>query len=224
LDFDWADYQFVELQSSEGKINRGLDLWLAAALERDGADSIPWDTADDMYATIDSIREGSAVWQTVFFQYNGPMPPNPPQWMLKTYELNTHNTLLVMEQQLATTAFENETDYVPYKLYDAEGNRVYSNLMSGRWAYKEAVRDFQYICVFVIHDLQDSIAKDAATHGAMLVPGISGSDKCTSSNATGHQEYHPMYAGPGNITNAARRGHGNGILPVAFLPIPKGII
>jgi Plavaka transposase len=58
----------------------------------------------------------------------------------------------------------------------------------------------------------------------MLVASFGGSDKCTSSNATGHQEYHPVYGGPGNITNAAWRGHGNGILPVAFLPIPKGII
>lgn len=27
---------------------------------------------------------------------------------------------------------------------------------------------------------------------------------------------------PGNLTNIARRAHGNGLLPVAFLPIPKG--
>lgn len=26
---------------------------------------------------------------------------------------------------------------------------------------------------------------------------------------------------PGNLTNTARRAHGNGLLPVAFLPIPK---
>ena len=61
--------------------------------------------------------------------------------MLKTYELNTQDTLVVMEQQLATAAFENKIDYVPYKHYDAKGNRIYSNLMSGHWAYKQAVRD-----------------------------------------------------------------------------------
>jgi hypothetical protein len=41
---------------------------------------------------------------------------------------------------------------------------------------------------------------------------------------TGHQEYHPVYISPRNIYNTARRGHGIGVLPVAFLPIPKGII
>jgi hypothetical protein len=39
--------------------------------------------------------------------------------------------------------------------------------------------------------------------------------------ATGHQEFHPIYVSPGNITNIAWHAHGNGLLPVAFLPIPK---
>lgn len=57
----------------------------------------------------------------------------------------------------------------------------------------------------------------------MLVPIISGSDKTTVSVATGHQEYHPVYMSPGNLTNVARRAHGNAVLPVAFLPIPKSV-
>ena len=57
----------------------------------------------------------------------------------------------------------------------------------------------------------------------MLVPVIAGSDKTTVSVATGHQEYHPVYVSPGVITNTARRGHGVGVLPVAFLPIPKSM-
>ena len=57
----------------------------------------------------------------------------------------------------------------------------------------------------------------------MLVPVIAGSDKTTVSVATGHQEYHPVYVSLGNITNTARCGHGNGVVPIAFLPIPKGM-
>jgi hypothetical protein len=55
----------------------------------------------------------------------------------------------------------------------------------------------------------------------MFVPIVAGSDKTTVSVATGHQEYHPVYMSPGNLTNVARRAHGNAVLPVAFLPIPK---
>jgi hypothetical protein len=55
----------------------------------------------------------------------------------------------------------------------------------------------------------------------MLVPIVAGSDKTTVSVATGHQEYHPVYISPGNLTNTARRGRSNAVLPVAFLPISK---
>lgn len=72
--------------------------------------------------------------------------------------------------------------------------------------------------------IQDKIAKDINTHGAMLVPIVSGLDKTTVSAATGQQEFHPFYVSAGNLTNAARRGHGNGVVPVAFLPIPKGAL
>jgi hypothetical protein len=57
----------------------------------------------------------------------------------------------------------------------------------------------------------------------MLVPVIAGSDKTTVSVATSHQEYHPVYISPGIFTNTARHGHGNAVLPVAFLPIPKSM-
>lgn len=56
----------------------------------------------------------------------------------------------------------------------------------------------------------------------MFIPVASGSDKTTVSVMTGHQEYHPVYQSPGVITNAAQCGHGIGVLPSSFLPIPKG--
>lgn len=55
----------------------------------------------------------------------------------------------------------------------------------------------------------------------MLVPVVAGSNKTTVSVATGHQEYHPVYVSPGNFSNIACRAHGDAVLPVAFLPIPK---
>ena len=56
----------------------------------------------------------------------------------------------------------------------------------------------------------------------MFVGVVSGSDKTVASVATGHQEFHPLYVGPGNVDNPTRRAHGISILPCAFLPIPKG--
>ncbi|KDR66445.1 hypothetical protein GALMADRAFT_147875 [Galerina marginata CBS 339.88] len=205
LAFDWGYYHFAELQSSEREINKGLDLWLAASLKAGEDTPLPWSSAEEMYRTIDAIQEGDAPFETIRFKYAGPIRPNPPAWMTETYELCTRNSRTLLHHQLATTDFASTFTPRPYRQFDHSGDRVWSNLMSGDWAWNEA----------------DTIAQDERTHGAMLVPIISGSDKTTVSVATGHQEYHPVYESPGPITNTARRAHGNAVLPVAFLPIPK---
>ncbi|KAF8157500.1 hypothetical protein BJ912DRAFT_866975 [Pholiota molesta] len=205
LAFDWAHYHFIELQSSARKINKGLDLWLAAKLKAGDNSPLPWSSTDDMYETIDSIQEGAAPFITIEFKYTGPVDDKSPKWMTQTYELCTRDSSKLLQNQLATTDFANDFDYKPYREFDHQGDCLWSNLMSSEWAWKEA----------------DTISQDPRTHGSMLVPIISGSDKTTVSVATGHQEYHPVYQSPGNLTNTARRGHGNSVLPVAFLPIPK---
>ncbi len=93
-----------------------------------------------MYETIDSIRAGDAPWTTYTFQYNGPRPNGTvPQWMDQTHELNTRDALQVIEQQLADPDFKNHCDYSPYMEFQPDGSRVWSNMMSGDWAHKEAV-------------------------------------------------------------------------------------
>ncbi|KDQ49560.1 hypothetical protein JAAARDRAFT_186918 [Jaapia argillacea MUCL 33604] len=125
--------------------------------------------------------------------------------MTETYELCTRDARLVLHNQLATPAFKNQQNTRPYRQFNKAGRRVYSNLMSADYAWNQS----------------DIIAEDPHTHGAMYVPIVAGSDKTTCSVATGHQEYHPVYMSPGILTNTARRGHSNSVLPVAFLPIPK---
>ena len=57
----------------------------------------------------------------------------------------------------------------------------------------------------------------------MLVPIVLGADKTMATNATGNVEFHPVYLSTLNIHNSVRRAHKDAILPVAFLPIPKGM-
>ena len=66
------------------------------------------------------------------------------------------------------------------------------------------------------------ITEDPWMHGSVFIPVIGGSDKTTVSVTTRHQEYHPVYQSPGNFINMAQWVHGMGVMPVAFLPIPKG--
>ena len=59
------------------------------------------------------------------------------------------------------------------------------------------------------------------TEGAMYVSVILGSDKTTVSVATGNVEYYSVYLSIGNLHNPAWCGYCNGVVPIAFLAIPK---
>ena len=108
--FDWGHYYYVELQAPEKKINKGLNLWLAAKLQARDDTPLPWSSAAEMYATIDSIQEGNVPFETISFKYSGPLPPSPPCWMTKTYELCICDAHVLMHNQLHTADFKDQID------------------------------------------------------------------------------------------------------------------
>ena len=147
LAFDWARYHYVRLQSSEDEICEGLELWRATVVKHESehgeTECVPWKDAQDLYKTIDLIKAGNVNWTTFKLSYTGPKPQMPPRWMEETYELNTRDVLVTLEQQLGTTEFDGQFEMTPYEEYDHAGDRVLSNLMSGYWANREAVRILQ---------------------------------------------------------------------------------
>ncbi|KAF4591137.1 hypothetical protein EYR40_009739 [Pleurotus pulmonarius] len=151
LAFQWADFYFSDLQASERHINTGLELWAAEVAKSDSG--VPWKNADDLFATIDAIQEGDNPWFSVPFHYQGVIPPNPPKWMTETYELCTHNILAVLREQISCSSFDGHYDYVPYRQFNHLGDRVWTNLMPGEWAARQA----------------DLISADESTHGTMFV-------------------------------------------------------
>ncbi|KAJ7800738.1 hypothetical protein B0H14DRAFT_3784803 [Mycena olivaceomarginata] len=203
-EFDFANFHFVKLQSSAADINTALDLWAASIMRYGG--TVPWRNSDELYATIDEIQSGHMPWKTYQMRYTGPLPAGtPPKWMTQIYEVCTRDLRAVLHHQLATTSFKDDVDMIPYRQYNHARKRVWSNLMSGDWAWKQA----------------DILAEDPNNLGCAFVAVVAGSDKTIVSVATGHQEYHPFYASPGILTGPARRAHGSAVLPVAFLVIPK---
>lgn len=144
LAFEFADYHFTEVQNSEPRINQALDFWLASTICAGGdANDIPWRTAKDLYRTIDSIKEGSAPWKTTSFRYTGPQPPGtPPKWMLESYHLCFRDPRDILLNQIASPGLQGHFDYTPYMQFNRKGDRVWSNLMSGAWAWQEAVTVF----------------------------------------------------------------------------------
>jgi hypothetical protein len=143
LDFDFAYFHFVEVKSSAGAINTALDMWQASILKY--GENVPWTDAQDLYDTIDSIQLGDAPWKVLKISYQGPRPPGtPPKWMTDTYELCTRDSRHVLHNQLGSSEFKGKTNFVPYQQFNGEGRRIWSNLMSADWAWKQAVRFMRY--------------------------------------------------------------------------------
>jgi hypothetical protein len=138
IEFDFAYYHFVEVQNSAGKIDKALDLWAATVMQF-GADA-PWNSSDELYATIDAIQAGDSPWKVYRIHYKGPRPPGtPPKWMTETYELFARDSRLVLHNQLSTTEFRDKINIAPYRQLNNKGVRIWSNLMSGDWAWTQAV-------------------------------------------------------------------------------------
>ncbi|KAJ7671758.1 hypothetical protein B0H17DRAFT_1162102 [Mycena rosella] len=174
VEFEFAQFHFVRLQSSEGEINNALDIWAASVMEFGGR--APWRNAKELYAAID-----------------------------KPTKFCTRDVRKVLHHQLACPDFKGHVDVVSYQKFNHKGQCVWSNFMSGDWAWKQA----------------DLITADKANHGCAFVAAVGGSDKTTVSVATGHQEYHPSYLSPSVLMGTVRCAHGKGVLPVAFHAIPK---
>lgn len=59
--------------------------------------------------------------------------------MTQTYELCTRDSHKILHNQLCTTNFAGAFNNEPYRQFDHKGDRVWSDLMSGNWAWNEAV-------------------------------------------------------------------------------------
>ncbi|KAI0065531.1 hypothetical protein BV25DRAFT_1868788 [Artomyces pyxidatus] len=158
--------------------------------------------------TIDEIPFGEASWHSFKVRYTGEVTHASPSWKRRTYEVHTRDAMTVLRNMLASPDFNGKWNHTPYEEYvrsdDGQRSRRYSNVMSGRWAWRQATK----------------VAADPETHGSMLVPIILGADKTTVSVATGQQEFHPLYISTGLVTNEMRRAHREAVLPLAFLHIP----
>jgi hypothetical protein len=189
---------------SASNINTLLDLWAATLLKH--GDTPPFANCADLYNTIDSTPVGDVPWQSFSLIYDGELPDDHiPQWMTSEYDVWFRDPHTVVKNMIGNPDYKHHFDVAPVRVFDDNGNRTYRDFMSGDWAWEEA----------------DDIAKDPATHGAMLVPIILGSDKTTVSVATGNNEYYPLYLSIGSVHNNIRRAHRGAVMLIGFLAIPK---
>ena len=114
-------------------------LW-ADTLNKFGCDP-PFLSHSDLYNKINSIPIGGGPWQSASFKYDGPHPDGVeiPKWMENKYEIWFRDPRLLFKNMLANPEFAGFFDYSQYQQFDDKGNHWYEHLMSGDWAWTQAV-------------------------------------------------------------------------------------
>ncbi|RXW12416.1 hypothetical protein EST38_g13438 [Candolleomyces aberdarensis] len=95
---------------------------------------------DELYALIDSIKEGDVAWDSFSITYTGESPSDPPvpPWMTQPYEVWFRDPLKVVENQFANPDFNGKIDYAPKRVF-RNNKRQYTDLLSGNHAWRQAV-------------------------------------------------------------------------------------
>ena len=99
--------------------------------------------ADDMLDTIDSVSRYDVAWNRIQVRYNGPTSANDPPWMHEPFKLYHRDIVQFTETVASNPEFDGSWEYIPYEEHQPVENgnmRVFENLMSGRFAWKQAVR------------------------------------------------------------------------------------
>ena len=141
--FEFANWNYKLAATSGSNLDELLKI-LAAAKVHETGDPTAYAFFHDhkeLLQSVDALPYGDLPWFTIKLKYTGPITPDTPEWKLKTYTIYTRNPLHVVEQIAGSTDFRHTWDYEPYEEYTEEDCRRFSNLMSGRWAFKKAVSD-----------------------------------------------------------------------------------
>lgn len=116
-----------------------MNAFAAFALSKGVAVNPPFSNHKDMYRVIDATVLGDAPWSLFSASYTGPVPTeNPPPWMKAEYDVWFRNPKTVLQNMLTNSDFKDEFNVAPYE-ETRNGVRQYTNLMSGNWAWRQAV-------------------------------------------------------------------------------------
>lgn len=137
-EFETAEFLYSHEQMSASNIDTLLNLWAATLAVHN--DSPPFSNHTDLYSTIDASPLGDVAWENFSLTYNGVTPAdNVPSWMSSEYDVWFRDPLKLVQNLLSNPDFDNEFDYAPLQEYDLDGKHRFQNLMSGDWAWKQAV-------------------------------------------------------------------------------------
>ena len=132
-----ADFIYCQNQMPADQIDDLLDI-IASSLP-DSTDPL-FENHNDIYDRINEIAVGEVPWQCFTASYSGALPAITPPWMLADYDIWFRDPRTLVRNQLANADFKDEVDYAAKQVFDDNHKRVWSDFMSGNWAWEQAVR------------------------------------------------------------------------------------
>jgi hypothetical protein len=139
--FKMAELLYSKARMSEGNIDTLLQLW------NNSGNRLPFSGHRELLTAIDEIPVGDTPWHSFLVRYNSRLDGanhSEPQtkWMLDAHEVFYRDPRLVLHQMLANPDFKDGMDFSPYRVFDKDGARQYQHLMSGDWAWDQAVSPY----------------------------------------------------------------------------------
>jgi hypothetical protein len=170
--FEVAEILYCKSRMSAGNIDDLLQTSLG--------EQVPFSNHKDLYAAIDGISAGDVPWQSFLVQHrnglSGDADATHPKWMLDVHEVFYRDPRLILHMMLANPDFKSGMDFSPYRAFDGDGVRRYQHMMSGDWAWNQAVS----------HLVLVSGRLDVWTHRASNVGCDSSRPKDARSNVCSH--------------------------------------
>jgi hypothetical protein len=141
-------FEMAELLYSKAHISAGDVDTLLNIMERSSAGNVPFSKHTDLYAAIDELTVGDVPWQSFTVAYSGELSDDvdgaQPKWMSDMHEVFYRDPHPIVHGMLTNQDYEGGMDFGPYRVFDKDGTRVYEHMMSGDWAWEQAVRSLYF--------------------------------------------------------------------------------
>ena len=133
------------LYSKAPMSEENIDLF--SQLSKEAGSQLPFSNHRELFAAIDGISVGDIPWHSFMVQYRDEdglggdrsWSESRPKWMSDVHEVFYRDPRRVIHQMLANPDYKDSMDFSPYRAFDNDGVRQYQHLMSGDWAWDQAV-------------------------------------------------------------------------------------
>ena len=102
----------------------------------------PFASSKELHQLIDSIDDGDAPWQCLTIGHQTAAPVDSPLWQQKKYDVWFRDPRIVLNNMLSNPDFKDGLDYAPRLVYGEQHERIWSDFMTGNWAWTQCVSSF----------------------------------------------------------------------------------